>query len=116
MSLRTWIKRIFQQIKGSNPFDGDCLPTRVSLFSSERPTIPIPLPWNYKEPIQIFEAFYTGTQNEEGWGAHNRYLYAGGFPPVLVTRDPGIIKAIQADTGDKPVSYTHLTLPTNREV
>ena len=112
MSLKTWVKRFSQQIKGSNPFDGDCLPTRVSLFSSGRPTIPIPLPWNYQEPIRIFEAFYTETENEEGWGAHNRYLFAGGFPPVLVTRDPGIIKAIQADTGDKPGQFDRDTSPT----
>ena len=112
MSFQTWIKRFFQQIRGVNPFDGDCLPSRVPLFSRGRPTAPIPLPWNFKEPIKIFEAFYSGAEKETGWGVHNRYLYAAGFPPVLVTRDPGIIKAIQADTGDKPGQFDRDTSPT----
>ena len=74
--------------------------------------MPVPLPWNYKEPIRIFEAFYSEADRETGWGKHNRYLYAAGLPPVLVTRDPGIIKAIQADTGDKPGQFDRDTSPT----
>jgi cytochrome P450 len=112
MSVQTWTKRILQQIKGVNPFGGDCVPSRVSLFGLGRPTVPVPLPWNYKEPIRIFEAFYSGADKETGWGKHNRYLYAAGLPPVLVTRDPGIIKAIQADTGDKPGQFDRDTSPT----
>ena len=112
MSAQTWTGRILQQIKGVNPFGGDCAPSRVSLFSLGRPAMPVPLPWNYKEPIQIFEAFYSEADRETGWGKHNRYLYAAGLPPVLVTRDPGIIKAIQADTGDKPGQFDRDTSPT----
>ena len=74
--------------------------------------MPVPLPWNYKEPIRIFEAFYSEADRETGWGKHNRYLYAAGLPPVLVTRDPGIIKAIQANTGDKPGQFDRDTSPT----
>ena len=112
MSAQTWTGRILQQIKGVNPFGGDCVPSRVSLFGLGRPAMPVPLPWNYKEPIQIFEAFYSEADRETGWGKHNRYLYAAGLPPVLVTRDPGIIKAIQADTGDKPGQFDRDTSPT----
>ena len=112
MSAQTWTGRILQQIKGANPFGGDCVPSRVSLFGLGRPAMPVPLPWNYKEPIQIFEAFYSEADRETGWGKHNRYLYAAGLPPVLVTRDPGIIKAIQADTGDKPGQFDRDTSPT----
>ena len=112
MSAQTWTGRILQQIKGVNPFGGDCVPSRVSLFGPGRPAMPVPLPWNYKEPIQIFEAFYSEADRETGWGKHNRYLYAAGLPPVLVTRDPGIIKAIQADTGDKPGQFDRDTSPT----
>lgn len=112
MPSRNWTKRIYQQLRGVNPFAGDCLPSRVSLFKRGRPTTPIPLPWNYKEPIKIFEAFYTESETDVGWKKHNRYLYAGGFPPVLVTRDPGIIKAIQAATGDKPGQFDRDTSPT----
>ncbi len=103
---------MLQQLKGENPFGGDCLPSRVPLFGFGRPTAPLPLPWNYKEPIKIFEAFYSGTEKVTGWEKHNRYLYAAGFPPVLLTRDPGIIKAIQADTGDKPGQFDRDTSPT----
>lgn len=112
MSFQAWTKRILQQIRGVNPFGGDCLPSRVSLFGLGRPAAPVPLPWNYKEPIRIFEAFYSGTDKETGWGKHNRYLYAAGYPPVLVTRDPGIIKAIQAATGEKPGQFDRDTSPT----
>ncbi|MEM8955059.1 MAG: cytochrome P450 [Verrucomicrobiota bacterium] len=112
MTFTEWAGHLSRQIRGKNPFGGDCLPTRVSLFGRQRPAAPIPLPWNYKEPIRIFEAFYTEADEEEGWGRHNRYLYAGGFPPVLVSRDPGMIKAIQADTGDKPGQFDRDTSPT----
>ncbi len=112
MTAQTWLGRILQQLKGVNPFEGDCAPSRVSLFGSGRPAMPVPLPWNYKEPIKIFEAFYSEADREAGWGKHNRDLYAGGLPPVLVTRDPGIIKAIQANTGDKPGQFDRDTSPT----
>lgn len=112
MKFQIWAKHLLQQIRGKTPFRGDCLPTRVSLFGKQRPTTPIPLPWNYKEPIRIFEAFYSEAEKETGWGRHNRYLYVGGIPPVLVTRDPGMIKAIQADTGDKPGQFDRDTSPT----
>lgn len=112
MTIRDWSSHLLRQVTGKNPFGGDCLPTRVSLCGRGRPTTPVPLPWNYKEPIHIFEAFYSGAEKEEGWGRHNRFLYVGGFPPVLVSRDPGIIKAIQADTGDKPGQFDRDTSPT----
>ncbi len=112
MSLRGWTRQLLRQVRGENPFGGDCPPTRVRLFGDGRPTTPVPLPWNYKEPIRIFEAFYSEADQEDGWGRHNRYLYAGGLPPVLVSRDPGIIRAIQAATGDKPGQFDRDTSPT----
>ena len=112
MSIKNWARHLLRQIRGENPFGGDCLPTRVPLFGKDQPTTPVPLPWNYKEPIQIFEAFFSGSEKEKGWGRHNRYLDVGGIPPVLVSRDPGIIKAIQADTGDKPGQFDRDTSPT----
>ena len=108
----TWLRHLSRQMLGRNPFGGNCPPTRVSLFGKGRPTSPIPLPWNYKAPLKIFEAFYTGAEHEDGWGKHNRYLYAGGIAPVLVSRDPGMIRAIQAMTGDKPGQFDRDTSPT----
>ena len=112
MSFRTWAARFLQQIRGVNPFGGDCLPTRVSLFGFGRPTLPFPHPWNYKEPIKIFEAFYWDAEKETGSGKHNRYLYVAGLPPVLLTREPAIIKAVLAATGDKPGQFDRDTSPT----
>lgn len=107
-----WLRNLSRQLRGKNPFGGNCPPSRVCLLGRERPTLPVPLPWNYKEPLKIFEAFYIGGEHEDGWGKHNRYLYAGGISPVLVTRDPGMIRAIQAMTGDKPGQFDRDTSPT----
>jgi cytochrome P450 len=114
MSLRTWVTHLSRGLSGENPFHGgDLLPSRVSVFGSDGPTLPFPHPWNYREPIKIFEAFYTGAEKESGTGArHNRYLYFAGLPPVLLTRDPAVIKAILAATGDKPGQFDRDTEPT----
>jgi cytochrome P450 len=103
---------LLKQIRGVNPFDGDCLPSRVPLFKLGRPTLPFPHLWNYQNPIRIFETFYWGSEQETSSGKHNRYLYLAGLPPVLLTRDPGVIKAVQADTGDKPGQFDRDTSPT----
>src|ERR1700722_11784090 len=105
MSPQTWASRLSQQIRGVNPFGGDCLPTRVSLFGFGRPTLPFPHLWNYKNPIKIFQTFYWDTEKETGSGKHNRYLYVAGLPPVLLTREPAVIKAVLGATGDKPGQF-----------
>jgi cytochrome P450 len=112
MSFQTWASRLVQQVKGVNPFDGDCLPTRVSLFRSGRPALPFPHLWNYKEPIKIFETFYWDAERQTGSGKHNRYLYIAGLPPVLLTREPAIIRAVLSATGDKPGQFDRDTSPT----
>jgi cytochrome P450 len=112
MSFQTWSKHLWQQVRGINPFGGDCLPTRVALFELGRPALPFPHLWNYKNPIKIFETFYWNADKETGWGKHNRYLYIAGLPPVLMTRDPGIIKAVLGATGDKPGQFDRDTAPT----
>ena len=105
MSFQKWTGRVLQQIRGVNPFDGDCLPTRVSLFGFGRPSLPFPHLWNYKNPIKIFETFYWDTEKETGSGKHNRFLYLAGLPPVLLTREPAVIKAVLSATGDKPGQF-----------
>jgi cytochrome P450 len=110
--FRAWTARLLQQITGENPFKGDCLPTRVSLFGRGRPTLPFPHLWNYKEPLKIFESFYWDAGAESGSGKHNRYLYIAGMPPALLTREPAVIKAILAATGDKPGQFDRDTSPT----
>ena len=104
-SPQTWASRFSQQVRGVNPFGGDCLPSRVSLFGLGRPTLPFPHLWNYKNPIKIFETFYWDTEKETGSGKHNRYIYVAGLPPVLLTREPAVIKAVLGATGDKPGQF-----------
>lgn len=111
MTFPTWPGRFLQQVRGVNPFAGDCLPTRVSLFGFGRPTLPFPHLWNYKNPIKIFETFFWDVEKETGSGKHNRYLYLAGLPPVLLTREPAVIKAILAATGDKPGQFDRDTSP-----
>lgn len=96
------------------PFEGDSRPTRVPLFlpGSGRPVLPFPHPWNYEQPIRILETYYWGAEREQGPGRHNRYLRLPGLPPVLVTRDPGIIRAILTATGDREGQFDRDTLPS----
>ena len=70
------IKRLFKQLSGVNPFDGDSKPSRVQLFdfSTGRPSMPFPHPWNYSEPIRILETFFWNADKEQGAARHNRYL------------------------------------------
>ena len=107
-------ERLPQQLRRLNPFDGDCLPARVAIFqrNSGRPTVPFPHPWNFTQPIQILETYFWGADEEQGSGRHNRYLDFPGFPPVLVTRDPGIIRAITTETGEKAGQFDRDTLPS----
>ncbi|MDB6130933.1 MAG: cypX, partial [Verrucomicrobiales bacterium] len=111
MSFQTRSTHLLKQLRGVNPFGGDCLPSRVSLFGFGRPTLPFPHLWNYKNPLKIFETFYYGSEREAGSGKHNRYIYVAGMPPVLLTREPAIIKAVQAETGDKPGQFDRDTSP-----
>ncbi len=110
-SPKTGFARFLQQVRGVNPFGGDCLPTPVSLFGFGRPTWPFPHLWNYKNPIKIFETFYWDAEKETGSGKHNRYLYLAGLPPVLLTREPAVIKAVLSATGEKPGQFDRDTSP-----
>jgi cytochrome P450 len=74
--------------------------------------LPFPHPWNYDQPIRILEAYFWRADEEQGSGRHNRYLDVPGFAPVLVTRDPRIIRAITADTGDREGQFDRDTLPS----
>jgi cytochrome P450 len=104
--------RIPRQVVGRNPFAGDALPSRVPLFKTGRPTLPFPHPWNYDQPIRILDTYFWGADELQGAARHNRYLEVLGFAPILVTRDPGIIRAITTETGDRPGQFDRDTLPS----
>lgn len=122
--------RFLQRILGRSPFGGSIRPRRVPLLApiSGRPTQPFPHPWNYREPIRILETFFWDPDEEaaesdagrhgdsspgrDDGGLHNRYLDVPGFKPVLVTRDPGLIRAIATETGDREGQFDRDTLPS----
>lgn len=108
------LKRLPGQLLGVNPFAGDTRPVRVPIFFGPRgrPTLPFPHPWNYTEPIRILETYFWGADDDQGSGRHNRYLDMPGFAPILVSRDPGIIRAITTDTGDGAGQFDRDTLPS----
>jgi cytochrome P450 len=99
---------------GRNPFGGSIRPTRVPLFFSphRRPSLPFAHPLNYSEPIRILESYFCGADDEPGDGRHTRYLNVPGFYPILVTRDPSLIRAILAKSGDRAGAFDRDTLPT----
>jgi len=108
------LKRLSRQVARICPFQGDIKPTRIPLlqFGSGRPTLPFPHPWNYDQPLKILETFFWGADEETGSGRHNRYLDVPGFATILVTRDPGVIRSICTDTGDKEGQFDRDTLPS----
>jgi cytochrome P450 len=108
------LTRLPRQLLGQSPFRGDCAPARVPLFGLGlcRPTLPFPHPWNYDQPIRILETYFWGADDEPPPARHNRYLDVPGFSPILVTRDPGIIRAIATETGDGDGQFDRDTLPS----
>jgi cytochrome P450 len=106
------IARLPRQLLAISPFDGDVRPTRVPIFRTGRPSLPFPHPWNYREPIRILETYFWGADRESGSGKHNRYLEIPGLGPILVTSDPGIIRAITTETGELPGQFDRDPLPS----
>ena len=106
--------RLPRQLFCGSPFRGDIRPTRIPMLrlQSGRPALPFPHPWNYDRPLDILASYFHGADEEQGPGRHNRYLDPPGFAPVFVTRDPRLIRAIAAATGDKPGQFDRDTLPS----
>jgi cytochrome P450 len=106
-----FFKNTWQQLIGVNPFKGNVLPSQVFLFERGRSCLPFPHLFNYKTPLRIFDAFYVNAKSHDLFARHNRYLYVAGMPPVLLTRDPAVIKSILMATGDKPGQFDRDTSP-----
>lgn len=107
------LARLPQQLLGRNPFGGDCRPTRIPLlFQSGRTSLPFPHPWNYQRPIDILETYFFKAEQETASGRDNRYLDVPGYPPILVTRDPAVIRGILTATGDREGQFDRDTLPS----
>ena len=109
-----FLKRLPRQLALISPFHGDSQPTRVPLFlpGSARPSLPFPHPWNYDQPIRILEACFWAQDRHSGPGRNNRFLEIPGLPPFLFTRDPGIIRAIETETGEREGQFDRDPLPS----
>lgn len=105
MWARTTFAQLGRRLRGTNPFEDDCSPGRVPLFATGRPSLPVPHPWNYREPLRILETYFWGTESETGPARHNRYFDVPGLPVGLVTREPAVIRAVLSATGDKPGQF-----------
>ena len=103
-----------RQLIGRNPFRGELKPGRIPILApwSGRPTTPFPHRWNYDQPIRLLETYFWNADAEQGAGRHNRYLDFPGFFPILVTRDPAVIRAITTETGDREGQFDRDTLPS----
>lgn len=102
-----------RQLTGACPFGGDLRPARIRLLRpGGRTTLPFPHPWNYGRPLEILESYFVGAERDEGSRRHNRYLEVPGFAPVLVTRDPAVIRAVTTQTGDRDDQFDRDTLPS----
>ncbi len=108
------LSRLPRQVIGRSPFSGTIAVGRVPLLvpGGGRESLPFPHPWNYREPLRILGSFFWGADGAEDGARHNRYLDVPGFAPVLVTRDPRVIRAISAETGDKPGQFDRDTMPS----
>lgn len=100
----TWTKkmsRLLRQLCLINPFKGDVPVSRVWITrpSSRGRTLPFPTAKNYRQPIEILATFFAKAYRQKGYARHNRYVEIPGFDPVLVTRDPRVIRAILTSTG-----------------
>ncbi len=96
-------------------FSGTLVPGRVPLVWSrrQRPCLPFPHPWNYREPIRILESLFVDADDNAGSGRHTVCLRIPGLAPFLATRDPQLIRAITVDTGDKEGQFDRDTLPSD---
>jgi cytochrome P450 len=113
MSIGQWSRRTLGQVRRRSPFAGDIATSRVPVLGRGRPSLPFPHPWNYTEPIRILDTFFWGLDGLQGSARHNRYLDLPGLDPVLVTREPAVIKAILSATGDKAGQFERDTMPTD---
>ncbi len=108
-----WIARLPRQLLTISPFDGDIRPTRIPIFwgAVGRPTLPFPHPWNYRQPLCILKSCFWGADAQEGSGRHNCYLEFPGIAPILMSRDPQLIRAIATETGDGDGQFDRDKLP-----
>ena len=108
------MRRLFSQLLLLNPFKGDVRVSRVWVTrpSSRGSTLPFPSRANYRQPLDILDTFFAKADRCQGDARNNRYLEIPGVSPVLVTRDPGVIRAVLTATGDREGQFDRDTMPS----
>ena len=103
-----------RQLLFRNPFKGDVATSRVWITRPESrdDTLPFPHPWNYRQPLEILETFFSKAGGQAGSAKHNRFLEVPFFSPVLITREPPVIRAVLTATGDKEGQFDRDTMPS----
>ena len=106
--------RILRQLCWINPFKGDVPVSRVWITRprTRGKTLPFPTRGNYHQPIEILATFFAKAGTERGRAKHNRYLEIPGFDPVMVTRDPEVIRALLTATGTGEGRLDRDTMPS----
>lgn len=104
-------RRLPGQLLQRNPFGGSLSVARIpTLVSRGRPCLPFPHPWNFRKPLQILQSCHWNADSLDGDGRHSHYLDLPGFPPVLITREPALIRAIAKDSGDREGQFERDTV------
>jgi len=106
--------RILRQLCFINPFKGDVSVARVWITrpATRGATLPFPTRRNYHQPLDILATFFAKADAGKGRGKHNRYLEIPGFDPILVTRDPEVIRAVLTATGAGEGRLDRDTMPS----
>ena len=106
--------RFLQQLFCINPFKGDVAVSRVWITrpGTRGKTLPFPTRRNYHEPLEILSTFFAKADTAQGRARNNRYLEVPGFDPILVTRDPQVIRAVLTATGAGEGRLDRDTMPS----
>ena len=106
--------RILRQLCCINPFKGDVPVSRVWITrpATRGKILPFPTRGNYHQPIDILATFFAKADTDRGRAKHNRYLEIPGFDPLMVTRDPEVIRAVLTATGAGEGRLDRDTMPS----
>ena len=97
------MRQLPRQLLFRSPFKGDFATSRVWITrpESRNDTLPFPHPWNYHQPLEILDTFFSKADDQVGSAKHNRFLEIPFCSAVLISREPSVIRAILTATGDK---------------
>lgn len=107
------MRQLPRQLLFRSPFKGDVATSRVWITrpESRNDTLPFPHPWNYHQPLEILDTFFSKADDQVGSAKHNRFLEIPFCSAVLISREPSVIRAILTATGDKEGQFDRDAMP-----